>query len=373
MIMNSVKDIHGQAALLTIVFLSMIIVLTGSLFKISIVVREKIRLQIASDLALLSALNTQCNSLNAIAIGNRAILAHEAFSAQLNAMVSESTFNRKMIESFGRLIRFIPGYGPVLASALGKGGRFIVGVIRKAASILIPTASTLNRTINLKSYVIRKTLPVNSLKSAKDSLRITDPGANIIVPAQLQYLHRTVSLANKIKPLDQKNFDYLIHNTLDHRTKTRNWTIGSGIFSLPIKKSGSTRIKSDDYRSFDVLKIKTFKRLRWNWKSVLSASSAASEFSYKRTGEILNFVDDIPKSHTIVLKKKLTSQKQVLPHINASLLAVSSGEIYFHRPNRPDEEENLLNPFWFSRLIPVRDEESAKKLVPDVLLREIRH
>ncbi len=371
--MNSVKDIHGQAALLTIVFLSMIIVLTGSLFKISIVVKEKIRLQIASDLALLSALNTQCTSLNAIAIGNRAILAHEAFSAQINAMVSESTFNRKMIESFGRLIRFIPGYGPILASALGKGGRFIEGVIRKAASILIPTASTLNRTINLKGYVIRKTLPVNSLKSAKDSLKITDPGANIIIPSQMQYIRRTVSLAEKIKPVDQKSFNYLIQNTLDRRTKKRNWKIGSGIFSLPIKKSGGTKLKTDDYWSSDVLKIKTFKRLQWKWKAILSASSAASEFNYRRTGEILNFSDDVPKSHTIVLKKKLTSQKQVLPHINVSLLAVSSGEIYFHRPNRPDEEENLLNPFWFSRLIPVRDEESAKRLVPDVLLREIRH
>ena len=165
----------------------------------------------------------------------------------------------------------------------------------------------------------------------------------------------------------------MVQNTLDHRTKKRNWNIGSGIFSLPIKKSGGTLLKSDDYRSSDVLKIKTFKRLQWKWKTILSASSAASEFNYRRTGKILNFTDNVPKSHTIVLKKKLTSQKQVLPLINTSLLAVSSGEIYFRRPNRPDEEENLLNPFWFSRLIPVGDEESAKKLVPEVLLSEIRH
>ncbi len=371
--MNPVKDIHGQAALLTVVLLSIVIALTGSLFKISIVVKDKIRLQLASDLALLSALNAQSTALNTIAIGNRAILAHEALSAQLNAMVSESTFNRKLIESFGRLIRFIPTYGPVLAGALGKGGRFIEGLFRKAASILIPTASTLNRTISFEIHIIRKTLPVNSLKSAKNSLRITDPGANIIVPAQLQYIRRTANLAKKIKPVDQKSFDYLILNTMDRRTKKRNWNIGSGILSLPIKKSGGTKLGSEDYWSFDVLKRKTFKRLKWKWKAILSASSAASEFNYRRTGKILNLSDSVPKSHTIVLKKKLASQEQILPLINTSLLAVSSGEIYFRRPYRPDEEENLLNPFWFSRLIPVGDEESAKKLVPEVLLREIRH
>jgi hypothetical protein len=59
--------------------------------------------------------------------------------------------------------------------------------------------------------------------------------------------------------------------------------------------------------------------------------------------------------------------------MEVKLFAVSAGRLTYMRPSRTDEAYNVFNPFWRSELIPVASEPTARRIVPEVLLKEVRH
>ena len=372
--MNLIRNSSGMTALLILAFMSAAIILFGTLFKLSYCVKEKIQLQIATDLAVMSALNTESNFLNSMAIGNRAVLAHEALSAQANALVSESIFNRKLIDGFSSVLKFLPGYGPVLAGALSRGGRFIETILKKAASILIPSACTLNRALAYERNLMLKKIPLIAIKAARDSLKTSDPDAGIIFPSQVQVMRRVRDLTSKIRPASREQTRILVSKTMDKHTRNRNWRLGSGILSLPFRKVGGSRLTTTDHKAFDILKIRRLGLFGKKWKTAILARSSATDFKYRNTSEIFILSDSkIPLSQTLLTRKKLPSFLAGTNGRPPTLTAVSSGTVYFSRPGKPDEKANLLNPFWRSRLVPVREENSVKKIMPEAILSEIRH
>ena len=56
-----------------------------------------------------------------------------------------------------------------------------------------------------------------------------------------------------------------------------------------------------------------------------------------------------------------------------TFIAVSAGSLFYHRESRPDEQANVFNPFWKTQLIPIASEPTAGKIVPKIILKEIRH
>ncbi len=363
-----------MTALLVLIFISAGIFLTGILFKLSYCVQEKIQLQIATDLALRSALNTESNFLNSLAIGNRAVLAHEAMTAQANALVSESIFSRKLIDGFSSILKLLPGYGPILAGALAKGGHFVEIALKKISAVLIPAACTLNRILAHERNLMLKELPLAAIKSARDSLKISDPEARIIHPVQIQIIGRIGNLTNRIRYASSEQTQMLVRKTMDAHTINRSWRFGTGILSLPFRKTGGSRVETADHKAFDILKVRRFSLFGKKWKTAISAESSATDFKYRNTSKIFILKDsEIPLTHTLITRKKLPSflgdKNNKLP----TLTAASSGTVYFNRPGKPDEKANLLNPFWHSRLIPVREESSAKKFIPKFILAEVRH
>lgn len=201
----------GQALILAVAFLSMGITLFLGIFSLSLAVKEKIRLQLSADLAVLTALNIQANALNAIALGNRAILSNEAMVAQTNALVSEATFYRKLIEGFSRILRFIPSSGPILGELLSRGGRALEMLARRGASILTPYALTGNRLMEMERELILKTLPLISLKGARDVTAGNFPRATISAPSQALLAKQAYNLCNLITPLDETEMRRILH------------------------------------------------------------------------------------------------------------------------------------------------------------------
>jgi hypothetical protein len=171
------------------------------------------------------------------------------------------------------------------------------------------------------------------------------------------------NLSNLITPLDEKEMRSILRSTLDPHTLKRNWNIGPGALPFSVRKRGGSRILADDFYAHDRLSIRTLKRLRRRWKTVIAASSKASNFGYRTHKELKNLGNEDPS----------TSLTLMLAGIGRAFFAVSSGGLYYRRPDKPDEGPNLLNPFWHSRLIPISGERNAEKIVPGPLLREIRH
>ena len=364
----------GQALILAVAFLSMGITLLLGIFNLSLAVKEKIRLQLSADLAVLTALNIQANALNAMAMGNRAILSNEAMVAQTNALVSEATFYRKLIEGFSRIIRFVPSYGPILGELLRRGGRALEILARRGATILTPYAGTYNGLMEMERELILNTLPIVSLKGARDVTAGNFPRAAISPLSQALLAKQAHNLSSLITPLDEMEMRRILRLTLDPHTLRRNWSIGPGSLPFSVRKTGGSRIFADDFYAYDRLSIRTMKRFRIRQNTVIRASSRASDFGYRSHKELTNLGDEDPSTGlTLMLVSEPPPVAPGLAGTGRKFFAVSSGGLYYRRPDRPDERPNLLNPFWHSRLIPVSRERNAKRIVPGLFLREIRH
>ena len=364
----------GQALVLAIVVLSMGTTLFLALFNISMAVKEKIHLQSSADLAVLTALNIQANALNALAMGNRAILSNEAMAAQANALVSEAAFYRKLIEGFGRILKAVPSTGPILGELLIKGGQALETLARRGAGVLTPYAWTCNALLETERELIRKTLPLVSLKKAVEITAANAPRASISFPAQVQLANQAYNLGKAISPLSEEEMRRILHRTLDPRTLRRNWSFGAGSLPFSVRKRGGSSIPADDFYAWDRLSIQTLKRFRLRWKTVVDTSSRASAFGYRSHKKLMDLNgEDLHLGLTLVLQSNLPPVSSGLTGTKRTFIALSSGELYYRRPDKPSERPNLLNPFWRSRLIPVSSEKTAGRIIPHLFLKEIKH
>ncbi len=368
------RSMKGQTLVLAIVLLSICSTLMLGLFQVSLAVQEKIRLQLSADMAVLSALNSQANGLNGIAIANRAILANDALAGQLNAMVSESTFYRKLAEKFRKLLRFIPYAGPV-SSFISSGAHAIEKVIRKAASLTLPLAHYSNIALKKSQETVRRLLPFYSLRAARTTLEENFPHARITAPSQALLLRQARSLQKTITILDTREVNILKAKTMDRHTLSRNWRIKLGGLS-PVKKNGGTTITSGDLAATDRLRLKVFRRLRWRWKTVLSIKSRASDFGYQTPADLMSIATSETHSALslpIMVQAEMPTPLGKGPFKDQKLRALSAAKLIYRRASRPGEKANLFNPFWKTELIPVASEATAARIIPEIILKEVRH
>ena len=368
------RKMKGQTLVLAVVLLSLCSTLMLGLFQVSLAVQEKIRLQLSADMAVLSVLNCQANGLNSIAMANRAILANDALAGQLNAMVSESTFYRKLVEKFRKLLRFIPYAGPV-SSFISSGASAIEKVIRKAASVTLPLAHYSNIALRKSQETVRLLLPFYSLKAARSTLEENMPHAQLTAPSQALLLRQARSLQKSITDLDAGQVTMLKAKTMDRHTLRRNWRIKVGGLS-PVKKTGGTTITSGDLAATDRLRLKVFRRFRWRWKTVLSIKSRASDYNYQTPADLMSIgTNDVQPdlSLAIMVQAELPAPLGKSPFKEQKLRALSAARLIYRRESRPGEKANLFNPFWKTELIPVASEPTAKRIIPEIILKEVRH
>jgi hypothetical protein len=344
------------------------------LFQVALAVQQKIRLQVSADMAVLSALNCQANGLNNIAMANRAILANDALAGQLNAMVSESTFYRKLAEKFRKLLRFIPYAGPV-SSFISSGAHIIEKVIRKAASVTLPLAHYSNVALRKAQETVRLLLPYYSLSAARATLKENMPLAQMTTPSKALILTQARSLQRCLTEMEPGTANTLKVKTMDHHTLKRNWRIKVAGFS-PVKKTGGTTISPDDLDAGDKLRLKVFRRLRWRWKTVLTSQSRASDFGYQTPTKLMSIdTTDVQSalSLSLLVQSEMPSSIVKGHFKEKKLLALSAGRLIYRRDSRDDETANVFNPFWRTELIPVANETTAKRIIPELILKEVRH
>lgn len=365
---------RGQVLVLATAFLFLGTTMLMGLFQLSMVVREKINLQLSADMAVLSALNAQANGLNALALGNRAVLANGSLAAQLNALVSETAFYKELIERFRRFLKFVPTVGPVFSQALAAGGNAIHSFARGMAGSLIPAGQVVNRLLETEARLLVHTLPARSLIAARKVTEDNAPDAEIWLPTRLSLLRQARSLARSLSALDGGETRRLLRESMGSRALRRNWRPGIGGISAPVRKTGGTRILAADLGAYDNLQIKARRRLRWRWRTVLAARSKASRFGYRSHGRLLGMSPSGPVfSLTLILKSGVPDLKDDPDGSLPLITAVSAGEVFYRRPGRQEEGPNAMNPFWGARLFPVASDPLAGKVLPAVVLREIRH
>ena len=373
-ILSHSRNMRGQTLVLAVVLLSLCSTLMLSLFQVSLAVQEKIRLQLSADMAVLSALNCQANGLNSIAMANRAILANDALAGQLNAMVSESTFYRKLAEKFRKLLRFIPYAGPV-SSLISSGAHTIEKVIRKAASIILPLTHYSNIALRKGQETVRLLLPFYSLRAARTTLKENMPLAQLTIPSEALVLRQARSLQKSITEVKPGAANTLKAKTMDRHTLKRNWRIKVAGLS-PVKKIGGTTITPDDLIAGDKLRLKIFRRLRWRWKTVLTTQSRASDFGYQTPADLMSIDTSNARSMLslpLLVQSEMPSSIVKGPFKEKKLLALSAGRLIYRRDSRDDETANVFNPFWKAELIPVASEPTAKRIIPEIILREVKH
>jgi hypothetical protein len=363
---------RGQVMVLAAVFLCMALTLFLLVCQVGLTVEKKIRLQTAADFAVLSALAVQAGALNALAVNNRAILAQDAFAARLNALVSEATFYRQLLEKVSWLVRLIPCGGPLLGEAVIRGGQQLETAARFAARAGVPAVGPADALLAAQGRVVRASLIPLPLKAAVDSAAANAPEARISPVSLGALLLQGRDLYQGIAPLPDGQRNLLLKETLDPHTAKRDWS--TGIPGMPIRKRGGTGVEGNDFAAFDRLQFKVWHDGRWRWKTILSARSRASEFSYRRHGELLTVEEEaIPRGLTLLLTQPAEFPLPCIVPAELPLSAVSSGRLAYRRAGKPDEPPDIFNPFWTTGLIPVAEEEGAKRLLPAALLREIRH
>jgi hypothetical protein len=359
----------GQVLTLTVLILGLWCTLFLGLFEVSSAVQQKIRLQLTADMAVLSVLNHQANSLNSIALANRAILANDALAAQLNALSCESRFYRKFAEKFQRYLKFVPYAGPAL-TFIARGARSMELFLDRTASIVLPLCRGNNSFLSRSQQFNRTLLPLNSLKVANRSIEENMPGSKILSPSRLLLLSKARQIQKNLKSTSIEKMTSIRRATMDSHTVKRNWRVAVGGIS-PVKKTGGIHIDGDDIQAQDKMRIKVFKRLRWRWKTTLSETNLASKYGYKAPKQIIS-LDTVNTSEftlPVALQWRFSRQGQE----EKNFLAVSAGSLFYHRESRPEERPNVLNPFWQTRLIPVASEPTAMKIVPKIFLEEIKH
>ncbi len=364
----------GAALPLAMAFLTVCSLLLMGLFDLAVISREKVRLQIAADMAVLSALNASAESLNAVAVGNRAILACDALSGQANAVVSETTFYRILLEKFSHIAQAIPYGGTYLASMMRRGGRALETLSRRAASLLIPAAEGMKRIVTWEQDAILAFLPARALSAARESVRMNAPASKIHPASQALLIGSHIDRLREIRPLDPSEVRNLIEGTMDRHALSRNWRLKVGGIRFPIRKEGGTAVGERDLTSFDRLKVRVLRPTGWKWKRKISVTSRASDFGFGGCGRILDLTDRKAVFSAVFL---LTSPPPSTPFQTSDslpdLTALSAGRIEYLRDGHPEEAGNLLNPFWRARLIPVAQEETARRLVPRPLLAQVMH
>ncbi len=360
--------------MLAIVFLGLCSTLLLGLFQVSLAIREKIRLQISADLAVLSLLNCQANGLNSIAVANRAILANDALAGQLNAMVSETSFYRELVDKFRRLLRFIPYAGP-FSQLASIAARSMERIVKSLASWTLPLARYANGVLRNTQVTIRSAIPFHSLQAARSSLKENMPHARITALSEGLILKQARSLKKNLVDLPLDQADSLRLGTMDRHTLKRDWRIRAGGFTA-VKKTGGTTLSPADLGAEDELRMKVLSGLRWRWKTVLHTRSQTSEMGYVPPETLVTLKkDNLPSSLslTVLLRSEMPAPLGKGAERSRKLLALAAGRLVYRRESRPDEVENAFNPFWKTELIPVATEPLSKKLVPQTVLKGVRH
>jgi hypothetical protein len=360
---------EGQVLTLAILTVGLVCTLLLCLFEISTVVQRKIRLQLTADMAVLSVLNHQANSLNSISLSNRAILANDALASQLNALSCESRFYRKFSDRFQRYLQFIPYAAPAL-KFIAKGAKSIELFLSRTASTVLPLCRGSNSILSRSQQFNRAALPLSSLNAARESIQENMPGSQILSPSSLLLIAKAREIQESLRPIAMEKIAPVRKATMDNHTLKRNWRVSLGGMS-PVKKTGGISLYSDDILARDKLQIKVFRRLRWRWKTVLSEKNLASNFGYRSPDHLMTL--DTGKNSRFTLPLALEWNFQTRNGKEKALLALSAGSIFYNRKSRPTEGPNVFNPFWQSRLIPVSYESTAKRIIPKVLLKEIKH
>ena len=368
------RSTRGQTLVLAVVLLSLCSTLMLGLFQVSLAVQEKIRLQLSADMAVLSALSCQANGLNSIALANRAILANDAMAGQLNAMVSESTFYRRLAEKFQKLLQFIPYAGPV-SSFISSGAHTVEKIFRKTASVTLPLTHYSNVALRKGQETVRYLLPFYSLRTARTTLKRNMPLAEMTIPSEVLVLRQARSLQKSITEIEPGTAITLKAKTMDSHTLKRNWRVQLAGMS-PVKKTGGTTITSNDLIARDRLQFKVFRRFRWRWKTVLTSQSRASDFGYETPAQLMS-IDNADLGSVLSLPILVQSDMPSFivngPFKEKRLLALSAGRLLYRRNSRLDETPNVFNPFWKAELIPVASEPTAKRIIPEIILKEVRH
>lgn len=365
---------RGQTLVLAIVILGLSSILLLGLFKVSTAARQKIRLQLSADLAVLSALNCQANGLNDIALVNRAILANDALAAQLNAMVSEITFYSKLAEKFKNLLQFIP-YAGTVGLFLERGIRTIEKVVKRATSLILPLAGYSNKTLWGSQKSLRYLLPVYSLKAVTSTLKENSPEARLTPVGESFLLHQARSLQTALRKAEPAVIRSLRTGTMDRHTLKRNWRIKVAGLS-PVEKTGGTKITSKDLEATDRLRLKVFKRFRLGWKTVLKTRSNASDLGYPPPEGLFSMdKSDLETvlSLPILIRTKMPAFVANEPFHGRELSAISAGKLVYIRSSKKDEASNVFNPFWKAELTPVAEDPTIRSFLPGTLLKEIRH
>jgi len=365
------KNMRGQTLVMAAVLLSLCSTLMLGLFQVSLAVQEKIRLQLSADMAVLSALNCQANGLNSIAMANRAILANDALAGQLNAMVSETTFYRRLAEKFKKLLRFIPYAGPA-SSFISIGVQTVERAIRKAAALTLPLAHYSNVALRKGQETVRYLIPYYSLKATTSTLEENMPQAQLTVPSRALLLHQARSLQKIITKVEAGTVNKLKAKTMDRHTLKRNWRIKVAGLS-PVKKIGGTNITPNDLFARDKLRMKVFSRMQWRWKTVLSVKSRASDFGYQTPDALMTMDSGRAFSLPILVESPMPAPYANNPFKERKMRALSAGRLIYRRDSRADESANVFNPFWKTELMPVASEPTARRIIPEIILKEVRH
>ena len=367
-------NMGGQTLVMAVLLLTLCSTLLMGLFHISLAAQAKIRLQLSADLAVLSALNCQANGLNSIALTNRAILANDALVGQLNSLVSESAFYRKLAEKFEILLKFIP-YAGTVSGLVSTGAGIIERTIRRTASFTLPLAHYHNNALRKSQEIARYLLPVYSLKAARSTLKENMPSAQITGTSEALVFKQATLLQKSIKGLVPEEGKSLKAMTMDPHTMKRNWRIKVAGIS-PVKKTGATSITTADLVAGDKLRIKVFKRFRWRWKTAISTESRASDFGYQTPSDLMSIeTDGIQRALSISILVQSDMPATVIkgPFKENKLRALSAGQLTYTRDTKAEESMNIFNPFWKAELIPVAKQPTVKRIIPEVILREVRH
>jgi hypothetical protein len=299
-------------------------------------------------------------------------LANDALAAQLNALTCESRFYRRFVEKFQKFLKFVPYLGPAL-TLISNGARSMESLVKRSASMILPLCRGANSLLGRSQQVIRQLLPPNSLKVAQDSIRENMPGSKLPAPSKMLLLSKARQVQKVLEPISMEKAAPIRKATMDRHTRQRNWRVSAGGFS-PAKKSGGTSIQSGDLSTHDKFRVKVFKRLRWRWKTVLSEKSLTSDLGYEAPRQMMSL--NIGSGTEFTLPLALQWRSPGSPFGNGeerTFLAVSAGRLFYHRESHPEEQPNVFGPFWKTRLIPVASEKTAKKIVPKVVLKEVRH
>jgi hypothetical protein len=155
----------------------------------------------------------------------------------------------------------------------------------------------------------------------------------------------------------------------------RNWKISIAGIS-PVRKTGGTKLDNGELIAHDRMKIKVFSKLRLRWKTVLTSQSRASHYGYHPPKNLTTLLKDEKEpsiSLGIAVQLDLPELSMGLTPDKKKLTAITAATLIYRRESRPYEVLNVFNPFWTTSLIPVADETTLKKIVPEFILREVRH